>query len=102
MALGASAREAVDGRRDDVPSDADSICGIAATRCIRIFPAPDTNTAHDEGPAPPGRAVVVRLQGGRSGLSGADTLLDPFAQVVVYVAPVLERALQDRLGDTVE
>src|SRR6266566_6199297 len=54
----------------------------------------------DEGPAPAGTGPPV-CHGAicRSGLSGADALLDPVAQVPVDIAPVLEGALQHRLGD---
>src|SRR5690348_18436837 len=38
----------------------------------------------------------------RAGLSGADALLDPLAEVAVHVGPVLEGTLQHRLGDAVE
>src|SRR5262249_28043302 len=40
----------------------------------------------------------LRRRGGRSGLPGADALLDPVAESLVHVAPVLEGALEDRLG----
>ena len=68
----------------------------------------------------PGRAAVTRLQSGRSascgcwptrparvrvgrlGLAVADSLLDLVAEVLVDVLPVLEGALEDRLGHAVE
>src|ERR1700685_1109621 len=43
-----------------------------------------------------------RTRGPESGLLGADAGFAPVAEALVHVAPVLEGALQDRLGHPVE
>src|SRR5712692_7421156 len=57
----------------------------------------------DEGPAPAGAGPsVYRGAIWRSGLSGADALLDPLAQVLVHVPEVPEGTLEPRFGHTGE